>query len=64
VVYTDLKLWRLALPKNSIENSVLEKLEEKILFIIEDSVVGKGRLDSAMITGLDLYDKIKAEFNS
>jgi renalase len=58
ILFSNLKLWGLALPKNSIENSLLEQLKEKNLFIIGDSILGKGRVDGAMLTGFELYDYI------
>jgi predicted NAD/FAD-dependent oxidoreductase len=62
ILYSYLKLWRLALPKNSIDLETIQKLAEKNLFVIGDSTVGKGRLDGAMLSGFELYDQLKANF--
>jgi len=55
--YTNLKLWRLALPENKINEQTINKLKELGIYVIGDSIVGKGRVDLAMNTGLELYDE-------
>jgi renalase len=57
-IFANLKLWRLALPNNSIEENILKESYEKGFFIIGDSLIGKGRVDGAIETGFNLYDYI------
>ena len=59
VSYTDAKLWRYALPKNPISVELVEKLKEINIFILGDSLCGKGRVDGAILTGFELHDYLK-----
>jgi renalase len=58
LIFENLKLWRLALPINSIDEKILKDSYEKGFFIIGDSLLGKGRVDGSIQTGFDLYDYI------
>jgi renalase len=56
IIFNNLKLWRIALPKNSIDESLIEDMKKRNFFIIGDSLIGKGRVDGAMLTGFELND--------
>ena len=56
IVFTDSKSWKYALPMNKPDESVIEKLASKNIFIVGDSLCGKGRVDGAILTGLELGD--------
>jgi renalase len=55
-IFSNLKLWRIALPKNSIDETLVEEMRKRNFFIIGDSLLGKGRVDGAMLTGFELSD--------
>ncbi len=56
--FHDLKLWGHALPNGKLSESLIKDLAERNLFVIGDSAIGKGRVDEAMLTGVDLYEKL------
>lgn len=56
IIFNNLKLWRIALPKNSIDETLIEDMKKRNFFIIGDSLIGKGRVDGAMLTGFELND--------
>jgi renalase len=56
VSFTDSKLWKYALPKNKISQELVDKFREKNIFIIGDCLWGKGRVDGAILTGIELHE--------
>ena len=56
------KNWKYALPQRKIEGEVVEILKEKRIFMIGDGVIGKGRIDGSMRSGIDLYGDLKSFF--
>jgi renalase len=62
VLFSNLKFWGHALPENKICEKTIELMESKRLYVIGDSIVGKGRVDYAMITGIEIYNKLKNNF--
>jgi renalase len=62
IKFSDLKLWGHALPKLKLSENLVQQLAKKNLFIIGDSLIGKGGVDEAMLTGVDLYERLKAKF--
>jgi predicted NAD/FAD-dependent oxidoreductase len=60
--YSDLKLWGHSLPSVKLSDKIVEDFAKKNIFIIGDSLIGKGRVDGAMLTGLDLYEKLFPKF--
>lgn len=60
--FYDLKLWGHALPNLKLNESLIKQLEEKNIFVIGDSLNGRGRVDEAMLTGLNLYERLGSKF--
>ncbi len=56
------KKWKYALPKKKIEGEIVENLKVKRIFMIGDGVIGKGRIDGSMRSGIDLYGILKEFF--
>lgn len=56
VSFMDSKLWKYALPKNRINEEIIQKLHKNNVFIIGDSLIGKGRVDGAILTGFELCE--------
>lgn len=54
----DLTKWKNALPVNKLDQNLIEDLKKKSIFVIGDSLVGKGRVDGAMKTGIDLHKEL------
>lgn len=61
VIFEDLTKWKYALPNKKLDFEFNEFLAGKNLHIIGDGLIGKGRIDGSMRTGLDLYQRIKAK---
>lgn len=62
VKFQDLKLWGHALPNGKLSESLIKDLGERNLFVIGDCTIGKGRVDEAMLTGVNLYEQLSAKF--
>lgn len=60
--FHDLKLWGHALPNGKLSESLVKDLAERNLFVIGDSIIGKGRVDEALLTGVNLYEQLCAKF--
>jgi len=56
--YSDLKLWGHSLPSEKLSNKIVEDLATRNIYVIGDSLIGRGRVDGAMFTGVDLYEKL------
>ena len=56
VSFTDSKFWKYALPKNKISQELVDKFRENNIFIIGDCLLGKGRVDGAILTGIELHE--------
>jgi predicted NAD/FAD-dependent oxidoreductase len=52
-------MWGHALPERQLEETLIIKLELMNLFPNGDCVNNKGRVDDAVLSGLDLYKKLK-----
>ena len=61
VIFEDLTKWKYALPNKKLDFEFTEFLAGKNIHIIGDGLIGKGRIDGSMRTGLDLYQRIKAK---
>ena len=59
VSYVDSKFWKYALPKKAISSDFIQKLNERNIFILGDSLVGKGRVDGSILTGFELHNYLK-----
>jgi len=59
VSYVDSKLWKYALPKKGISSELIQKLNERNIFILGDSLLGKGRVDGSILTGFELHNYLK-----
>lgn len=62
VKFHDLKFWGHALPNGKLSPSLIKDLSERNLFVIGDCTIGKGRVDEAMLTGVNLYEQLSAKF--
>jgi len=62
VIFEDLTKWKYALPSSKLNSKFIEFLSGRNIHIIGDGVIGKGRIDGCMRTGIDLYEKIKVKF--
>lgn len=60
--FSDLKFWGHSLPAKKLGNEIVEDLAERNLFVIGDSLIGRGRVDGAMSTGVELYEKLFPKF--
>jgi len=58
IVYQDVKSWGFSFPDNIINENLLKALSERNIEIIGDSVCGIGKIDKAMLTAFDLYEKL------
>ena len=54
VTFSDLKRWKYALPTKAIDQKIVEEFANKNLFLIGDCLLNKGRVDEAMMTGINL----------
>jgi predicted NAD/FAD-dependent oxidoreductase len=62
VKFHDLKFWGHALPNEKLSESLIKELGERNIYVIGDCTVGKGRVDEAMLTGVNLYEQLFAKF--
>jgi len=62
VRFSDLKLWGHALPNGKLNETLVKQLEERNIFVIGDCIIGKGRVDETMLTGVKLYEQLSAKF--
>lgn len=60
--FSDLKLWGHSFPGYKLEDNFVKNMGEKNLFIIGDSLLEKGKIEGAMLTGVNLYEKLSAKF--
>ncbi len=60
--FSDLKLWGHALPTGKLNENLIKELGDRNIFVIGDCIIGKGRVDEAMLTGVNLYEKLSAKF--
>lgn len=60
--YSDLKFWGHALPSGKLEENLVDDLARRNIYILGDSLIGKGRVDGAMQTAIDLYEKLSPKF--
>lgn len=62
VIFEELTQWEHALPVGKINSELIEDLKQKGIFLIGDGLIGKGRIDGSMKTGIDLYKQMKNLF--
>jgi predicted NAD/FAD-dependent oxidoreductase len=62
ILFSDLKMWGHALPETAMNSNLISKLESMNLYPIGDCLYNKGRVDGAVLSGIDLYEKLKAKF--
>lgn len=55
IAFENLKKWKYALPCNAIESEIIQQLNKKRIFFLGDGLLGKGRLDFCLKTGISLY---------
>jgi renalase len=60
--YSDLKIWGHSLASEKLSDKIVEDFAKKKIFIIGDSLIGRGRVDGAMYTGVNLYEKLFTKF--
>lgn len=59
-VWHDHQRWRYALPTTSADDDALQEAESEGLFVAGDALVGKGRVNRALETGLRCAERIQA----
>ena len=59
IIFEDLKKWKYALPKVKMNEEIVKFMETKGIFIIGDGLIGKGRIDGSMKTGIELGKKLE-----
>lgn len=56
ICFEILKKWKNALPGNALDSDIIDKLKNKNIFVLGDGLLGKGRLDFCLKTGMELYE--------
>lgn len=60
IKFYDLKLWGHALPQTKLNQNIINQLAEKNIYAIGDCTVGKGRVEDAIVSGINLYEQLKS----
>lgn len=60
--FSDLKLWGHSFPSVKLSSYLVNDLAKKNLFVIGDGVLEKGKIEGAMLTGVNLYEDLFAKF--
>ena len=60
--FSDLKLWGHSFPTLKLAGNLVKDLAKRNMFVIGDSILEKGKIEGAMLTGVNLYEELNAKF--
>lgn len=60
--FCDLKLWGHSFPTMKLSDKLVKELSKRNLFVIGDCLLEKGKIEGAMLTGVNLYEELFAKF--
>jgi predicted NAD/FAD-dependent oxidoreductase len=60
--FSDLKLWGHSFPSKKLNDNLINEFAKRNIYVIGDALLEKGKIDGAMLTGVNLYEKLSAKF--